>query len=72
MPVLGSPSGADQEGARPRAGALGRRRAGSKRLRALIVFDEVYGYLPPHPAELSETTKRLAPRWFILRNVHSN
>ena len=23
---------------------------GSKRLRALVVFDEVYGYLPPHPA----------------------
>ena len=23
---------------------------GSKRLRALLVFDEVYGYLPPHPA----------------------
>jgi hypothetical protein len=23
---------------------------GSQRLRALVVFDEVYGYLPPHPA----------------------
>ncbi|MBK6514969.1 MAG: ATP-binding protein [Polyangiaceae bacterium] len=23
---------------------------GSQRLRALIVFDEVYGFLPPHPA----------------------
>ena len=22
---------------------------GSQRLRALLVFDEVYGYLPPHP-----------------------
>ncbi|HEY3497822.1 MAG TPA: helicase HerA-like domain-containing protein [Polyangiaceae bacterium] len=117
---------------------------GSKRLRALIVFDEVYGYLPPHPAtpptkrplvslmkqarafgigiviatqnpmdldyralgnaglwcvgrlqtdadrarvieglassdagggtseeELSEITKCLAPRWFVLRDVHA-
>jgi hypothetical protein len=23
---------------------------GSQRLRALLVFDEVYGFLPPHPA----------------------
>jgi len=23
---------------------------GSQRLRALIVFDEVHGFLPPHPA----------------------
>jgi len=121
--------------------------SGSKRLRALIVFDEVYGFLPPHPAnpptkrplvalmkqarafgvgvlvatqnpmdldyralsnaglwcigrlqtdadrervieglaatdataaangpsaaELSEATKRLSPRWFLLRNAHS-
>jgi len=117
---------------------------GSKRLRALVVFDEVYGYLPPHPAnpptkrplvslmkqarafgvgvliatqnpmdldyralgnaglwcvgrlqtdadrervveglatsdagggtsaeELTDITKRLAPRWFVLRNVHA-
>jgi hypothetical protein len=29
---------------------------GSQRLRALIVFDEVYGYLPPHPA--NPPTKR--------------
>jgi hypothetical protein len=29
---------------------------GSKRLRALIVFDEVYGFLPPHPA--NPPTKR--------------
>ncbi len=29
---------------------------GSQRLRALIVFDEVYGFLPPHPA--SPPTKR--------------
>ena len=117
---------------------------GSKRLRALVVFDEVYGFLPPHPAnpatkrplvslmkqarafgvgviiatqnpmdldyrtlgnagmwcvgrlqtdadrarvieglatsvagnggaspeELTEITKSLAPRWFVLRNVH--
>jgi hypothetical protein len=30
--------------------------SGSQRLRALIVFDEVYGFLPPHPA--SPPTKR--------------
>jgi hypothetical protein len=30
--------------------------SGSKRLRALVVFDEVYGFLPPHPA--SPPTKR--------------
>jgi hypothetical protein len=29
---------------------------GSSRLRALVVFDEVYGYLPPHPA--NPPTKR--------------
>jgi len=29
---------------------------GSQRLRALVVFDEVYGFLPPHPANLP--TKR--------------
>jgi hypothetical protein len=29
---------------------------GSQRLRALLVFDEVYGYLPPHPA--NPPTKR--------------
>lgn len=29
---------------------------GTSRLRALVVFDEVYGYLPPHPA--SPPTKR--------------
>jgi hypothetical protein len=29
---------------------------GSQRLRALIVFDELYGFLPPHPA--SPPTKR--------------
>ena len=118
---------------------------GSQRLRALLVFDEVYGYLPPHPqnpptkrplvalmkqaralgvgvlvatqnpmdldyralsnagiwcigrlqtdadrervveglaaaragmsgpsaAELSDFTKRLSPRWFLMRNAHS-
>ncbi len=117
---------------------------GSKHLRALIVFDEVYGFLPPHPANpptkqplvslmkqarafgvgvvvatqnpmdldyralsnaglwcvgrlqtdadrarvieglsnsaaigaespavLSELSKRLAPRWFLMRDVHS-
>ena len=27
-----------------------RRQRGSSRLKALIVFDEVYGFLPPHPA----------------------
>jgi hypothetical protein len=30
--------------------------SGSKRLRALLVFDEVYGFLPPHPA--NPATKR--------------
>jgi hypothetical protein len=30
---------------------------GSQRLRALLVFDEVYGFLPPHPA--NPPTKRL-------------
>jgi hypothetical protein len=119
--------------------------SGSKRLRALVVFDEVYGFLPPHPAnpptkrplvalmkqarafgvgvvlatqnpmdldyralsnaglwcigrlqtdadrarvieglcaaetgsdapsaaELTDITKRLAQRWFLMRNVHS-
>ncbi len=30
--------------------------SGSQRLRALIVFDEVYGFLPPHPA--NPPTKR--------------
>ena len=121
---------------------------GSKRLRALVVFDEVYGFLPPHPAnpptkrplvslmkqarafgvgvviatqnpmdldyralgnagmwcvgrlqtdadrarvleglcsatdaggdggaslaELSDITKKLAPRWFLMRDVHSD
>jgi hypothetical protein len=30
--------------------------SGTSRLRALVVFDEVYGYLPPHPA--SPPTKR--------------
>ena len=30
--------------------------SGSKRLRALVVFDEVYGFLPPHPA--NPPTKR--------------
>jgi hypothetical protein len=30
--------------------------AGSQRLRALLVFDEVYGFLPPHPA--NPPTKR--------------
>jgi hypothetical protein len=112
---------------------------GSQRLRALIVFDEVYGFLPPHPhnpptkrplvalmkqarafgvgvvvatqnpmdldyrtlsnaglwcigrlqtdadrarvvdglsgagdaAELASTIKRLAARWFVVRNVHA-
>ena len=29
---------------------------GSQRLRALVVFDEVYGFLPPHPA--NSPTKR--------------
>jgi hypothetical protein len=29
---------------------------GSSRLRALVVFDEVYGFLPPHPA--NPPTKR--------------
>lgn len=29
---------------------------GSQRLRALVVFDEVYGFLPPHPA--NPPTKR--------------
>jgi len=29
---------------------------GSSQLRALIVFDEVYGFLPPHPA--NPPTKR--------------
>jgi hypothetical protein len=29
---------------------------GSKRLRALVIFDEVYGFLPPHPA--NPPTKR--------------
>jgi hypothetical protein len=121
-----------------------RRLRGSKRLRALVVLDEVYGFLPPHPhnpptkrplvtlmkqarafgvgvliatqnpmdldyralsnaglwcvgrlqtdadrervieglslntgvdgataAELSELAKVLAPRWFLLRDVHS-
>jgi hypothetical protein len=33
--------------------------SGSQRLRALIAFDEVYGYLPPHPA--NPPTKR---RWW--------
>lgn len=120
--------------------------SGSKRLRALVVFDEVYGFLPPHPAtpptkrplvalmkqarafgvgvviatqnpmdldyralgnaglwcigrlqtdadrarvieglcatqagaggasaaELSDITKRLSQRWFLMRNVHSD
>ncbi len=116
--------------------------SGSQRLRALVVFDEVYGFLPPHPsnpptkrplvsmmkqarafgvgvvvatqnpmdldyralsnaglwclgrlqtdadrarvldglaaahgmgdsaAELANTLKRLAPRWFVVRNAH--
>ncbi|MDY0019918.1 MAG: hypothetical protein RBT47_07950, partial [Anaerolineae bacterium] len=26
-----------------------RRQAGTKTLRALLIFDEIYGYLPPHP-----------------------
>ncbi len=30
--------------------------SGSQRLRALVVFDEVYGFLPPHPA--NPPTKR--------------
>ena len=30
--------------------------SGSQRLRALVVFDEVYGFLPPHPA--APPTKR--------------
>jgi DNA helicase HerA-like ATPase len=30
--------------------------SGTSRLRALVVFDEIYGYLPPHPA--SPPTKR--------------
>lgn len=30
--------------------------SGSRRLRALVLFDEVYGYLPPHPA--NPPTKR--------------
>ncbi len=41
---------------------------GSERLKALVVFDEVYGFLPPHPA--NPPTKRpivalmkQAPRW---------
>ncbi|MGE0785541.1 MAG: ATP-binding protein [Sandaracinaceae bacterium] len=33
-----------------------RRQRGTSRLKALIVFDEVYGFLPPHPA--SPPTKR--------------
>jgi DNA helicase HerA-like ATPase len=33
-----------------------RAQAGTQRLRALIVFDEVYGFLPPHPA--NPPTKR--------------
>ncbi|HEY4121471.1 MAG TPA: helicase HerA-like domain-containing protein, partial [Byssovorax sp.] len=33
-----------------------RAQPGTQRLRALVVFDEVYGYLPPHPA--SPPTKR--------------
>ncbi len=118
---------------------------GSQRLRAMVVFDEVYGFLPPHPAnpptkrplvalmkqarafgvgvvvatqnpmdldyralsnaglwcigrlqtdadrarvldgigvtnsttshsaqELGNIVKRLAPRWFLMRNAHSN
>jgi hypothetical protein len=120
--------------------------SGSQRLRALVVFDEVYGFLPPHPAnpptkrplvslmkqarafgvgvvvatqnpmdldyralsnaglwclgrlqtdadrarvldglaaargndgagtaeELESTLKRLAPRWFVVRNAHAS
>jgi hypothetical protein len=119
---------------------------GTSRLRALVIFDEVYGFLPPHPAspptkrplvalmkqarafgvgvviatqnpmdldyralgnaglwcvgrlqtdadrarvieglssiragqgestvaEISELTKRLAPRWFVMRDVHAS
>lgn len=98
---------------------------GSQRLRALVVFDEVYGFMPPHPAnpptkrplvalmkqarafgvgvvvatqnpmdldyralgnaglwcvgrlqtdadrEVQRTLRRLAPRWFLLRDAHS-
>jgi hypothetical protein len=33
-----------------------RKQSGCKRLRALLVFDEVYGFLPPHPA--NPPTKR--------------
>jgi hypothetical protein len=33
-----------------------RSQSGSQRLRALLIFDEVYGYLPPHPA--NPPTKR--------------
>src|SRR4051794_32072434 len=33
-----------------------RAQPGSQRLRALVVFDEVYGFLPPHPA--NPPTKR--------------
>ena len=35
---------------------MGARTAGSARLKALIVFDEVFGFIPPHPANPS--TKR--------------
>jgi hypothetical protein len=59
---------------------------GTQHLRALVVFDEVYGFLPPHPEglagsggegagssrkELEATLKKLAPRWFMLRDAHA-
>jgi len=39
---------------------------GSQRLRALLVFDEVYGFLPPHPAN-PPTKRPLAPRTTLVR-----
>jgi hypothetical protein len=52
--------------------------------RALLMFDEVYGFLPPHPANPptkrplvsrmsrpARLVQRLAPRWFVVRNAHA-
>lgn len=44
---------------------------GSQRLRALCIFDEVYGFLPPHPANPPTKRPLVAPRWFLVRDVHT-
>jgi hypothetical protein len=45
---------------------------GTQRLRALVVFDEVYGFLPPHVAGCLDPPRVGDSRgWFLMRDAHA-